>query len=227
MVVKTFTNAGVLVGAALIGSCAAHADPLSFPDLSAYAPADVKDYEILVPNPGRTPLPTVYFLTPGNIVCRFTIDQASCTGNNLPSIPPAASNPEAGINRVNWIGTTSGLNQTSGAPRLVWLTDSPSKHFRRPTPLPSMASSAGSTMWARPRARTRKAAVSFCHLRDLGGCPTYDGSRAITIACRGGACNAKRLVLARFTTPRNPRRRSSCCHPRRWRSRPRCMRSSK
>jgi hypothetical protein len=114
MVVKTLTSIGALVGAALIGSCAAHADPLTFPDLSAYAPANVKDYEILVPNPGRQPDPTVYFLTPDNIICKFTLDQASCSGNNLPSIPPAASNPEAGINGINWIGTTSGLNQTSG-----------------------------------------------------------------------------------------------------------------
>lgn len=113
MVVKTFTNVGVLVGAALIGSCAAHADPLSFPDLSAYAPADVKDYEILVPNPGRTPLPTVYFLTPDGVVCNYTPDQAQCTGNNLPAIPPAPSNPNAGITGVNWIGTTTGLKQTN------------------------------------------------------------------------------------------------------------------
>ena len=114
MAVKTLISIGASVGAALVGSCAAHAEPLKFPDLSGYAPANVKDYEILVPNPGREPDPTVYFLTPDSVVCKFTLDQASCSGNNLPAIPPAPSNPEAGLNGVNWIGTTSGLNQTSG-----------------------------------------------------------------------------------------------------------------
>ncbi|WP_197506325.1 hypothetical protein [Mycobacterium sp. ACS4054] len=102
------------MGAALTAAGTAHADAPSFPDLSKDTPANAKDYEILVPNPGRQPLPTVYFLTPDGIVCKFTLDQASCSGNNLPDIPPAASNPESGITGVNWIGTTSGLNQTSG-----------------------------------------------------------------------------------------------------------------
>lgn len=102
------------VGVALLGAPPAHADALSFPDMSGYTPANVKDYEILVPNPGRQPVPTVYFLTPDGIVCKFTLDQASCSGNNLPAIPAAASNPAAGINGVNWIGTTSGINQTGG-----------------------------------------------------------------------------------------------------------------
>lgn len=114
MTTTTLTGMSALVGAALARTCVAHADALSFPDLSGYAPANVKDYEVLVPNPGRQPEPTVYFLTPDGIVCKFTLDQASCSGNNLPAIPPAASNPAAGISGVNWIGTTSGLNQTSG-----------------------------------------------------------------------------------------------------------------
>lgn len=114
MTAKKLTCASALVGAALVGASTAHADALSFPDLSGYAPANAQDYEIAVPNPGRPPEQTVYFLTPDGIVCKFTLDQASCTGNNLPAIPPAASNPGAGINGVNWIGTTSGLKQTSG-----------------------------------------------------------------------------------------------------------------
>lgn len=114
MLAKSLASISALVSAALIGACAAHADPPGFPDLSRYTPVDVKDYEISVPNPGRPPDPTIYFLTPDGIVCKFTLDQASCSGNNLPAIPPAPSNPEAGINGFNTIGTTSGLNQTSG-----------------------------------------------------------------------------------------------------------------
>ncbi|ETB06149.1 hypothetical protein [Mycobacterium avium] len=114
MFVKTLISINALVATATVGACTAHANPVNFPDLSGYTPANVKDYEISVPNPGRSPDATVYFLTPDGIVCKFTLDQASCIGNNLPEIPPAASNPEAGMNGVNWIGTASGLNQTSG-----------------------------------------------------------------------------------------------------------------
>lgn len=114
MTAKTLTCCYALMCAGLMGVSTAHADALSFPDLSTYAPANTKDYQISVPNPGRQPEQTVYFLTPDGIVCKFTLDQASCSGNNLPAIPPAASNPDAGINGVNSIGTTSGLKQTSG-----------------------------------------------------------------------------------------------------------------
>lgn len=114
MGVNKFPGFGTLGAFALLVPIEAHADPPYFPDLSADAPVNVRDYTIDVPNPGRPPDPTVYFLTPDGIVCKFTLDQATCSGNNLPSIPPAPSNPEAGMNGVNWIGTTSGLNQTSG-----------------------------------------------------------------------------------------------------------------
>ncbi|WP_211285840.1 hypothetical protein, partial [Mycobacterium timonense] len=68
----------------------------------------------------RPPLPTVYFLTPDGVVCNFTPDQAQCSGNNLPSVPPAPSHPDAGITGVNWIGTTTGLKQTNeGEPSRV------------------------------------------------------------------------------------------------------------
>jgi hypothetical protein len=113
MVVKTLTGIAALVGAALLGACTAHADPPRFPDLSGYTPVNVKDYEISVPNPGRPPDQTVYFLTPDGIICSFISDEAVCRGNNLPSIPPAPSNPDAGITGVNWIGTTTGLKQTN------------------------------------------------------------------------------------------------------------------
>ncbi|BBY13128.1 hypothetical protein [Mycobacterium marseillense] len=104
---------GALGGLALLVPVEAHADPPYFPDLSADAPVNVRDYAIDVPNPGRPPLPTVYFLTPDGIICSFIANEALCRGNNLPAIPPAPSNPAAGITGVNWIGTTSGLKQTN------------------------------------------------------------------------------------------------------------------
>ncbi|MEB4209692.1 hypothetical protein [Mycobacterium sp. 94-17] len=113
MLVKVFASITVLAGAALSGACAAHADPLKFPDLSGYAPVNVKDYDISVPNPGQPPDQTVYFLTPDGVICSFISGEAECRGNNLPAIPPAPSNPNAGITGVNWIGTTTGIKQTN------------------------------------------------------------------------------------------------------------------
>lgn len=120
MVIKKLVGVMTLVGATFSVACTAHADPPRFPDLSADAPVDIRDYTIDVPNPGRPPLPTVYFLTPDGVVCNYTPDQAQCTGNNLPAVPPAPSNPNAGITGVNWIGTTTGLKQTNeGEPSRV------------------------------------------------------------------------------------------------------------
>ncbi|ETA98232.1 hypothetical protein MAV3388_01525 [Mycobacterium avium subsp. hominissuis 3388] len=99
-----------LVGAALSSPCTAHADPAGFPDLSGYTPANVTDYTIGLPNTGRAPLTTVYFLTPDGITCDFFSGEAQCTGNNFPAIPPAT-----GTGTVNAIGTSSGLAQ-SGDP---------------------------------------------------------------------------------------------------------------
>lgn len=111
---------GALAGATLLAPGSAHAEPPKFPDLSTDSPVNVRDYTIDVPNPGRPPLPTVYFLTPDGVVCNYTPDQAQCTGNNLPAVPPAPSNPNAGITGVNWIGTTTGLKQTNeGEPSRV------------------------------------------------------------------------------------------------------------
>jgi hypothetical protein len=92
-----------------------HAGPPSFPDLTGFAPVNVSDYTITLPNPGRAPqLSEVVFLTPDGISCRFiTPPAARCTGNNFPAVPPAASNPAAGMNFVNAIGTDSDLSQTN------------------------------------------------------------------------------------------------------------------
>lgn len=86
--VKETSGVITLISAAFSIACTAHADLPKFPDLSADAPVNVRDYTIDVPNPGRPPLPTVYFLTPDGVVCNFTPDQAQCSGNNLPSVPP-------------------------------------------------------------------------------------------------------------------------------------------
>jgi hypothetical protein len=106
------TTAGVM-GAALLGSCSAHADAPSFPDISGYAPVTVSEYVIEIPNTGHPPIKQVYFLTPDGIACDFTNTQAQCTGNNFPTVPPAPNDPSRGITGVNWIGTMTGLKQTN------------------------------------------------------------------------------------------------------------------
>lgn len=113
MLVKTLTSIAALSGTALLSACSAHADSPKFPDLSGYSAVNITDYDISIPNPGRPPDQTVYFLTPDGIICDFTSDEALCRGNNLPGIKPAPSNPDAGITGVNWIGTTTGQKQTN------------------------------------------------------------------------------------------------------------------
>lgn len=113
MRVNTLPWMGVLAGATLLTPGLAHADPPRFPDLSGYTPVAVSDYTIDVPNPGRPPLQTVYFLTPDGVICSFISDEATCRGNNLPAIPPAAASPNASSSAVNWIGTTTGIRQTN------------------------------------------------------------------------------------------------------------------
>ncbi|WP_322860847.1 hypothetical protein U8D42_23700 [Mycobacterium europaeum] len=109
MIYKTPAVAAAILSA-LLTSCSAHADTPTFPDINNFTKVNVEDYTIGLPNTGRTPLNTVYFLTPDGITCDFFSGQAQCTGNNFPGIPPAA---EPGT--VNAIGTTSGLVQ-SGNP---------------------------------------------------------------------------------------------------------------
>lgn len=108
MIAKTLAVAVGIIGAAVTSACAARADAPAFPDISGYTPVTVQDYTIGLPNTGRAPLDTVYFLTPDGITCDFFSGEAQCTGNNFPAIPPAA---EAGS--VNSIGTASGLGQTN------------------------------------------------------------------------------------------------------------------
>lgn len=99
------------------GGCrpASHANSLNFPDLSAYTPVNIQDYEIPFTTPGHDPIPMFYFLTPDAISCKFSSDPpaAGCTGNNFPGISPATTNPSAGINGVNSIRTDIGLRQTN------------------------------------------------------------------------------------------------------------------
>lgn len=73
-----------LVGAALSSPCTAHADPAGFPDLSRYTPANVADYTIGLPNTGRAPLTTVYFLTPDGITCDFSRERRSARARTFP-----------------------------------------------------------------------------------------------------------------------------------------------
>lgn len=113
MIVRRLASIGAFAGAALLGACTAHADPPRFPNLSSYAAVNAADYAIDVPNPGRPPLQTVYFLTPDGVICSFISDEAICRGNNLPAIPPATANPNASSAAVNWMGTTTGLKQTN------------------------------------------------------------------------------------------------------------------
>jgi hypothetical protein len=107
MIAKTLIIAAGLVSS-VVTSCAAHADTPAFPDFSAYAAVNVQDYTIAVPNTGRAPINTVYFLSPNGITCGFFSGAAQCTGNNFPAVPPAT-----GASNVNVIDTTTGLGQTN------------------------------------------------------------------------------------------------------------------
>lgn len=88
------------------------ADTPKFLSLDGYAPVDIADYRIDTTTPGHLSSGT-YFLTPDGVVCNFTSLQPQCRGNNLPALPPAASDPSRGLNRSNWIGTVTGLKQTN------------------------------------------------------------------------------------------------------------------
>lgn len=56
---------------AFMAGCNAHADTPKFPDINGYSQVNVTDYTIGLPNTGRAPLNTVYFLTPDGITCDF------------------------------------------------------------------------------------------------------------------------------------------------------------
>ena len=108
MRIDSLTAVAAGIVSAIVTSCTAHADPPAFPDISGYTPVNVADYTIGLPNTGRAPLDTVYFLTPDGITCDFFSGEAQCTGNNFPALPPATA-----ASNVNAVGTTSGLGQTS------------------------------------------------------------------------------------------------------------------
>ncbi|MGV0627336.1 hypothetical protein [Mycolicibacter minnesotensis] len=113
MITKTLNAVATAATAATIAAGCAHADTPTFPDISEYTPVTASDYIIEIPNTGRAPMKQVYFLTPDGIACNFNAGQAQCTGNNFPSVPPAPTDPSRGINGVNWVGTITGLKQTS------------------------------------------------------------------------------------------------------------------
>lgn len=109
-----------LIAAGVSSACAATANPpapSTFPDMSSYTPVNPEDYKRETDNPGRpTKMVTYGFTTPDGIGCTF--DQkpsASCTGNNLPAIPPAKCDPVRGPVEVNGISTDIGLRQYGGS----------------------------------------------------------------------------------------------------------------
>ena len=93
----------------------ASADTPNFPDLYSYTPVDIADYRIDTTTPGH-PSSGTYFVTPDGVVCNFASLPAQCRGNNFPSVPPAVSDPARNLNRINWIGTVTGLKQTNEGP---------------------------------------------------------------------------------------------------------------
>lgn len=112
MRIEKLTGIGALVSVTLLASCAAHANPLRFPNLIGYTPVNASDYTITYPNSGRpTPLQVIAFVTPDGVSCAFgSPPSAGCTGNNLPGLPPAA--PSGATSPVNSISTGSSPQQT-------------------------------------------------------------------------------------------------------------------
>jgi hypothetical protein len=111
MLAKTLVVAAIGASIAVAGAIPAHAEPPKFPDLSGYTPANAADYTIDTTTPG-IPSNMVVFLTPDGIPCDFVIDQAQCTGNNFPAVPPVKADPARGLNGANWVGTSTGLKKT-------------------------------------------------------------------------------------------------------------------
>lgn len=96
------------LGLLTVGCCRpeSHADAPQFPDLGGYTPAAAADFQVDASTPGH-PASQVVFLTPDGITCAFsTPASAGCTGNNFPSVTPAARG-------VNAIGTDSPLDTTN------------------------------------------------------------------------------------------------------------------
>jgi len=117
MTAKTLVAVAAAAGIATLSAVPAHAEPPKFPDLSSYTPVDISDYRIDTTTPG-IPSSKIVFLTPDGIPCNFAIDQAQCTGNNFPAVPPVKTDPSRGLNGANWIGTSTGLKVT-GSPSIT------------------------------------------------------------------------------------------------------------
>lgn len=106
--------------AEVVSACTGTAEPpvpSEFPDLARYTPVNPNDYEQQLDNPGRpAKLIRYYFNTPDGIHCSFDQSPAAiCTGNNLPSIPPAKCDAARRTFAVNTISTLNGLSKTSGS----------------------------------------------------------------------------------------------------------------
>ncbi len=102
-----------LVGTGLLLVCCraqSEAEPPRFPDIGKYAPVNVADYTIALPNPGRAPIDEVVFLTPDGIPCSFLSDTAGCKGDNLPGTQAKDKNPFTDI------GTDSGIQPATSTP---------------------------------------------------------------------------------------------------------------
>ncbi|MEN4479069.1 hypothetical protein [Mycolicibacterium cosmeticum] len=89
----------------------ARADTPAFPDFTTFMPVNPTEYTIDTTTPG-IPSNMVVFSTPDGISCNFVIEQAQCTGNNFPGVPPVATDPAKGLNGANWIGTLTRLKKT-------------------------------------------------------------------------------------------------------------------
>ncbi len=98
----------------------ASADAPRFPNIDSYSPVDIADYNRPITTPRRDPFDAYYFVTPDGVTCNFLSGQAQCLGNNFPGVAPAESSETPGVQTENWIGTATGLKQTSSrihAPR--------------------------------------------------------------------------------------------------------------
>lgn len=117
----------LLAAVGLSSACSAGADPPaepsmptsagSFPDMTAYTPANPDDYNRELENPGRPEKRSGYFFsTPDGIRCLFGQPSlAACTGNNFPSIPPAPCDESTGKGSLNSISTDRGLQKYGSA----------------------------------------------------------------------------------------------------------------
>lgn len=112
MIAKRCVVAAIAASLTVLSVALASAEPPKFPDFSGYTPVDIADFRIDTTTPG-VPANTVIFLTPDGISCDFTTQQAQCTGNNFPSVPPVKTDPSKGLNGANWIGTLTRLQTTS------------------------------------------------------------------------------------------------------------------